>query len=57
MEEKKPLTLRLPLSTWRFLKKKAVDQETTLTELIVNRLTKYKNKCENKLTNRDTMVS
>lgn len=57
MEEIKPLTLRLPISTWRYLKKRAIDQEITLTELIVNRLNKYKNECEKKLTKRDTVVS
>ena len=57
MVEIKPITLRLEKSLWVFLKKKAIDREITLTELIINDLEKYKNKCEKKLTQEDTMVS
>ncbi len=56
VEKVKPLTLRLPMSTWVYLKKLAVDQEITLTGLIVDRLNKYKNTCEKRLTQKDTTV-
>lgn len=57
MEQMKALTLRINKETWAFLKKKAIDREMSLQELINDCLEKYKNKCQNKLTDVDTLVS
>lgn len=57
MERRKTLSLRLPKETWNYLKKLAIDRDTTLNDLICDRLNKYKEKTEKKLTRSDTMVS
>lgn len=57
MEQMKALTLRINKETWAFLKKKAIDREMSLQELINDCLEKYKKKCQNKLTDVDTLVS
>lgn len=57
MQDRKILTLRLDRQTWSFLKKRAVDRDMSLQELINDCLEKYKKKCENKLTSSDVLVS
>lgn len=57
MDATKALTLRIDKSLWMFLKKKSVDREMSLAALISECLTKYKQKCEKKLTDNETMVS
>lgn len=55
-KKRKTLSLRLPKETWNYLKKLAIDRDTTLNELICDHLNKYKEKCEKKLTPTDTNV-
>ncbi len=57
MKNTKPFQVRLPRDIWVFLKKKSVDRELSMNNMILECLTKYKNKCEKKLTDSDTMVS
>jgi hypothetical protein len=56
MDNTKALTLRLNKETWTFLKKRAIDREISLQQLINDCLEKYKKKCLNKLTIDDTLV-
>ena len=42
---------------WSFLAKKSVDREMSINDIIIERLNKYKEKFEKKLTSRDGMVS
>lgn len=56
-DDRKALTLRMKRDLWAFLAKKSVDNDTSINDLIINRLNKYKEKCEKKLTRSDTMVS
>lgn len=58
MEAKKmkAMTLRMPRELWVFLKKKAIDQDTSINDLINSRLKKFKENCDNKLTVNDTVV-
>lgn len=53
----KAFQVRLPLETWRFLKKIAVDQERSMASIIEACIEKYKKKIENRLTHSDTVVS
>jgi predicted DNA-binding ribbon-helix-helix protein len=53
MSELKIFNIRLEKELWTFLKKKAVDRETTLNEMMVEMIRKYKRKCEIKLTDQD----
>lgn len=53
----KAFQIRLPKEIWAFLKKKSVDRELSMNQMIIECLTKYKNKSENKLTSNDSMVS
>jgi len=57
MTRRKTLTLRIPPELWSFLKKRAVDHETSLNDVIVDRLIKFKDKCEKRLHSSDTVVS
>ena len=53
----KAFQVRLPIDTWKFLKKIAVDQERSMASIIEACVEKYKKKLENKLTSSDTVVS
>lgn len=44
MQDRKELTLRLEKDLWSFLKKDAIDKDMSLNELIVYRLTKYRDR-------------
>lgn len=59
MEHKpnKAMTIRMTRELWVFLKKKAIDHDTSINDLILSRLNKFKEKCENKLKKSDTVVS
>ncbi len=52
----KTFNVRLNKDLWSFIKKKGVDREMSLNQLIVELITKYKNKCEKRLTDSDAMV-
>lgn len=56
-DNRKALTLRMKRDLWAFLAKKSVDNDTSINDLIINRLNKYKEKCEKKLTNNEGLVS
>ena len=56
MEKIKSLTFRMPRSTWLYYKKLAMENDMSLTELLLNILTKNKNNGEKVLTGRDTKV-
>lgn len=53
---RKAISLRIPKELWVFSKKKAVDREMSFNDIVVELLTKYKLKCEKKLTSEDTTV-
>jgi len=56
MQDKKIFNVRLDKDLWTFIKKKGVDRELSLNEMIIDLIRKYKKKCENKLTSHNTMV-
>lgn len=56
MTQKKIFNVRLDRDLWSFLKKKGVDRELSLNEMIIDLIEKYKKKCEKKLTSTNTMV-
>jgi len=56
-DNRKALTLRMERDLWAFLAKRSVDIDTSINALIINRLNKYKERCEKKLTKNDGMVS
>lgn len=53
----KVMTLRMPKELWAFLKDKSKDREMSISTIINERLNNYKKSCENRLTNKDTVVS
>jgi hypothetical protein len=53
----KAFQVRLPIDTWKFLKKIAIDQERSMASIIENCVEKYRKKLENRLTSSDTVVS
>lgn len=55
-DKKKIFNVRLDKDLWSFIKKKAVDRETSINEIIVELLTKYRNKYEKRLTDNNTVV-
>lgn len=55
-EDIKTFNMRMSKDTWMFLKKAAAAQETSMTEIILRCVEKYKRKIENKLTDEDTDV-
>lgn len=63
MNQIKAFQIRIPKESWAFLKKKGVDRELSMNEIIVELIETYKNKCEkkinikNKLTHSDIIVS
>ena len=52
--EIKTFNMRMPKNLWMFLKKTAIDQEKTMTDIIVECVRKYEKKFENRLTSLDT---
>jgi len=56
MKEKKIFNVRMDKDLWSFLKKKGVDREMSLNNMIIYLASQYKKKCEKKLTDSDTMV-
>ena len=56
MQDTKAFQIRMPKETWVFLKKKAVDQERSMNDLILSCVEKFKKRYENKLTDSDTNV-
>lgn len=57
MKEIKALSLRLPLKTWKFLKKESIDQQLSVNQIIQNMIEEYKKSNKNKLTKSDAVVS
>lgn len=49
--------MRLPEDMWLFYKKSAIDQRTSMMQLIVNQLSKYQRKFGEKPLQSDTQVS
>ena len=56
MSEKKIFNVRLDKDLWSFIKKKGVDREMSINEIIIELVSKYKKRCENKLTDDNTVV-
>ena len=56
MAEKKIFNVRLDKDLWSFIKKKGIDREMSLNEIIIDLIKSYKKKCEKKLTDGNTMV-
>lgn len=55
-KEIKTFNMRMPKDTWLFLKKTAIDQEISMTDIIVRCVQKYEKRFKEKLTSRDTYV-
>lgn len=55
-QKMKTFNVRMPKDLWAFLKKKGVDRETSLNNIIIDLAKKYKEKREKKLTHDDAMV-
>lgn len=56
MEKIKAFHVRVPVSTWKFLKKRAFDKEISMNKVVAECLDKFKSKYEKKLTDSGTMV-
>lgn len=56
MIEKKIFNVRIEKELWCFLKKKGVDKDKSLNEMIVDLIKNYKKKCESKLTDNGMKV-
>ncbi|CAB4133944.1 hypothetical protein UFOVP265_31 [uncultured Caudovirales phage] len=56
MPKQKAFSVRLPYEIWSFIKKRAIDQDTSMNDLMVECLIKLKIKSENKLTDNNTKV-
>lgn len=54
--DNKHFNIRVPKSLWMFLKNDAATNESSMTDIIVACLEKYKKKIENKLTCKNTDV-
>lgn len=52
----KHFNMRMPRDLWLFLKHSAASQGTSMTDIIVDCLDKYKKKIEKKLTETDAYV-
>jgi predicted HicB family RNase H-like nuclease len=52
----KTFNIRIPKDTWLFLKKAAIAQETSMNEIIIRCVEKYRKKIEKGLTDGDAMV-
>jgi hypothetical protein len=61
MSDLKPFQVRLPRDSWLFLRRKSIDIDASMNDIIIQLVRKYKEKCENKsskgLTDSDTMIS
>jgi len=57
MSDTKPVQIRIPKELWTFAKKKGIDREMSFNQVIIELIRKYKEKCEKRLKNDDTMVS
>lgn len=55
--DKKIFNVRIDKDLWAFIKKKGVDREMSINEILIELITKYKKRCENKLTDSNTVVS
>ena len=55
-EELKSFNIRIPKSGWKFLKKAAAEQETSMMNIILVAVGKYKEKYEKRLTKSDAKV-
>lgn len=55
-DHSKIFNVRMTRELWAFLKKKGVDREISLNEVIIDLAKKYKEKCEKKLTQNNTVV-
>ena len=49
-------SMRLPTENWMFLKKAAIDQGISMTDLITHCVQKYQKRIEDRLTAKDTLV-
>lgn len=56
MKNEKIFNVRMSRDLWAFLKKKGVDREMSLNEIILDITRKYRDKCEKKLTDDNTIV-
>ena len=54
--EFKTFNIRMPKDMWMFLKKASAMQETSMTEILMSVLDKYRKKIEPKLSATDTNV-
>lgn len=54
INEVKTFNIRVPKHIWTFLKNTATEQETSMAEIIIRCVNKYKNKLSNNLNNRLT---
>ncbi len=52
----KIFNMRLPKDLWLFLKNAAAAQEIAMSDIIIDSLSKYRKKYENKLTNKNINV-
>lgn len=56
MQKYKAFSVRLPYEIWAFTKKRAIDQNISMNDLMIECLIKLKEKTKNKLTDSDTKV-
>lgn len=49
MEKRKTISFRLPYDLWNYYKKLAIDRDMSLSELLLQVLTKYKNNSEKRV--------
>lgn len=56
MDKQKTFNIRLPVNLWRFLKQFAIEHETTMNAVIVDKIERMKKTQEKKLTDGDAMV-
>lgn len=55
--DERRFTMRMPNDIWKFLKKAAVDQESSMTDIILRCVSKYRKKFDEKGCKDDTKVS
>jgi len=56
-EKLHPLTIRLPQTVWDFVKDVSHNRKKSVNHIVIELINKYKKKCDDILTNNDTMVS
>jgi len=56
INEIKIMNIRLPKSMWSFLRQSAFDQQTSMNEIILRCLLKYKENRERLLTSKDITI-